>query len=357
MAQTMKAVVFKGPKWIAVEERPIPQIQESDDVICKVDYAGLCGSELHVYRGVEKKDVTGFIMGHEFVGTVVEVGSAVTSAKVGDKVVAPFTISCGTCFYCKNGQSSRCDKCKLFGSPVLEGSQAEYVRVPLANGTISKVAEGVPEGMYILMADIFPTGYFAVSNAIKMLPPSQAPSDATFVILGLGPVGICALVALMSFSPKQVFVIDSVESRLELAASLGAQPLNFGSYEGGIDGIKRRIQDATEGRGADAVIEIVGSSKALRFAYDLVRPWGGISSIGVHNAELPFSGAEMYAKNLKLQFGRCPVRSVYDEALSLLKNHFEKLRFLTNYHMSLSDAVAAYEKFDKAEVQKVIFRF
>ncbi|KAF3915883.1 hypothetical protein AA313_de0202813 [Arthrobotrys entomopaga] len=161
-----------------------------------------------------------------------------------------------------------------------------------------------------------------------MLPPSQDPSDATFVILGLGPVGICALVALQSFNPKRVFAIDSVASRLELAASLGAQPLNFMSPEDNIDmdDIKTTIQSATEGRGADVVIEIVGSSKALRFAYDLVRPWGGISSIGVHNAELPFSGAEMYAKNLKLQFGRCPVGSVYDEALDLLKVHHQKLR-------------------------------
>ncbi|EPS42676.1 hypothetical protein H072_3305 [Dactylellina haptotyla CBS 200.50] len=190
-----------------------------------------------------------------------------------------------------------------------------------------------------------------------MLPASQPPSDATFVVLGLGPVGICALVALQSFNPKNVFVIDSVESRLELAASLGAQPLNFVSHFGGIGGIKKHIQDATEGRGADVVVEIVGSSNALRFAYDLVRPWGGISSIGVHNAELPFSGAEMYAKNLKLQFGRCPVRSVYDEALELLKSHHQKLSFLTNNFMDLSDAVVAYEKFDKAEVQKVIFRF
>ncbi|KAJ6262385.1 hypothetical protein Dda_3193 [Drechslerella dactyloides] len=351
MSKTMKAIVFKGPKKIAVEERPIPTIQEPDDIICRVTHAGLCGSELHVYRGVEKKE------GHEFVGTVVETGPAVKNIKVGDKIVAPFTISCGNCFYCNHGLSSRCEKCKLFGSPALEGSQAEYVRVPLANGTVSAVTEDVPEEMYILMADIFPTGYFAASNAVKMLPSSQPPSDATFVVLGLGPVGICALVALQSFKPKRVFVIDSVESRLGLAASLGAQPLNFATYEGGIDGIKKHVQDATEGRGADVVVEIVGSSSALRFAYDLVRPWGGISSIGVHNADLPFSGAEMYAKNLKLQFGRCPVRSVYDEALDLLKGNHEKLRFLTNNQMDIADAEMAYEKFDKAEVQKVIFRF
>ncbi|EWC46170.1 hypothetical protein DRE_04548 [Drechslerella stenobrocha 248] len=357
MAGTMKAIVFKGPRQVAVEERPIPRVQEPDDIICKVNYAGLCGSELHVYRGIEKKDTIGFIMGHEFVGTVIEAGPSVKNVKVGDKIVAPFTISCGKCFYCKHGQSSRCEVCRLFGSPALEGSQAEYVRVPLANGTVSAVTEDVPEEMYVLMADIFPTGYFAASNAVKMLPPSQPLSDATFVVLGLGPVGICALVALQSFNPKRVFAIDSVESRLGLAASLGAQPLNFATYEGGIDGIKEHIHSATEGRGADVVVEIVGSSSALRFAYDLVRPWGGISSIGVHNAELPFSGAEMYAKNLKLQFGRCPVRSVYDEALELLKDHYEKLRFLTNNLVDVADAEVAYDKFDRAEVQKVIFRF
>ncbi|KAF3942201.1 hypothetical protein ABW19_dt0210191 [Dactylella cylindrospora] len=140
--------------------------------------------------------------------------------------------------------------------------------------------------MHILMADIFPTGYFAVSNAFKMLPAAQPPSEATFVVIGLGPVGICALVALLAFNPKKVFVIDSVEPRLQQAASLGAEPLNFKTYEGGMDGMKKRVLEATEGRGADVAIEIVGLSSALRTAYDLVRPWGGISSIGVHNAEV-----------------------------------------------------------------------
>ena len=221
-------------------------------------------------------------MGHEFTGTVVRTGSDVKTLAVGDKVVSPFTTSCGQCFYCQNGYSSRCVKCSLFGSPVLSGGQAEYVRIPLADGTAVKATPEIDDKALVLMADIWPTGFFGARNAFHMLQPQPA-AEATVVVIGCGPVGLCAVISALEHRPKHLFAVDSVDSRLELARSLGAEPLNFVKDR---EGMHRRVKEVTDGRGADAVIEVVGLSPALRTAFDLLRPWGVISSIGVHNAEV-----------------------------------------------------------------------
>lgn len=344
----MKAVIFNGPYNVSVEQRPIPVIQEPTDAIIKVKYTALCGSELHVFRG-HQKSPTGFIMGHEFTGEVVSVGSEVKNFKNGDKIVSPFTSSCMNCFYCNDGATSRCKYSKLFGTQLLDGAQAEYVRVPSADGTLFLAPEDKDiEKKLVLMADIFPTGYFAATNAFKDLSDAKRESSVN-VVIGCGPVGLCAIVAAKSMA-KTVYAIDTVPERLEQAKKLGAIPLNLTT-----DDPINVIKEATEGRGADTIMEIVGLSPALRLAYDLVRPWGRISSVGVHNAEIPFTGNEAYNKNISIQFGRCPVRSIFKESFDLFKQSYKQLDCLSGHIMKLDDAVEAYDLFEKKKVQKVIF--
>jgi threonine dehydrogenase-like Zn-dependent dehydrogenase len=186
------------------------------------------------------------------------------------------------------------------------------------------------------MGDIFPTGFFGTKNAFAGLG-EQKPSEATAVVVGCGPVGLCAIVAAMEYKPKHLFAIDSVESRLELAKSLGAEPLNFAKDK---EGMLARIKEVTDGRGADVVIEVVGLSPALRTAFDILRPFGFLSSIGVHNAEvshllelsptlltppqIPWDGDDAYTKNIRVQMGRCPVRAVFPEALKVLAKNQDK---------------------------------
>ncbi|CAM1502798.1 Fc.00g075740.m01.CDS01 [Cosmosporella sp. VM-42] len=349
--ETMKAVVFDGPHEVSVRDRPVPQLRDEQDIIVKVQATALCGSELHVYRGHQPSD-TGFIMGHEFTGTVDQVGSAVKSVQVGDKVVAPFTASCGDCFYCRTGGTARCAKSQLFGSKVLDGGQAEYVRVPMADGTIVKAPDTISDQALLLMADIFPTGYFGVKSAIA-LSPAQDIRESTMVVIGCGPVGLCAIISAAHHQPRHLFAVDSVDSRLELARQLGAEPLNFQADKAGM---QARIKEVTDGRGADMIVEVVGLSPALRTAFDLVRPFGAISSIGVHNAEIPWSGAEGYGKNLRFQMGRCPVRSVFSEALALLEQKQDLVGFMFDHIMPLAEAPEGYGLFDQMKVQKVIFK-
>lgn len=347
---TMKAVVFKGPHLVAIEDRPVPKIKELTDIIVKVIYTALCGSELHVFRG-HQPSPTGFIMGHEFTGTVEETGSDVRNFKKGDQIVSPFTVSCGECFYCKQGYSSRCAKVALFGTAGLDGAQAEYVRVPLADSTAMKAPEGIADNALVLMADIFPTGYFAASNAFKDLKKEQV-SEATVVLVGCGPVGLCALINAENYKPKHLLAVDSIQSRLDLAKSLGAEPWNFQTDREGLD---KRVKELTDGRGADVVIEVVGMSPALKMGFELLRPWGIISSVGVHNAEIPWSGNQAYGKNLRIQMGRCPVRSIFPQALDMLKKKQHLLGFMSDKIMPMSEAVEGYDLFDKMKVQKVVF--
>ncbi|KAK0630598.1 chaperonin 10-like protein [Bombardia bombarda] len=330
---TMKAVVFHGPGKVSVEDRPIPQLQTPKDIIVKVQATALCGSELHMYRGHEHA-TPGFVMGHEFTGTIVSAGADVKTLAIGDTVVAPFTVSCAACFYCRHGLSSRCEHSQLFGSPGLDGAQAEFVRVPFADGTAVKAPAELVDNprALILMADIFPTGFYGAKNAFSGLRESGGNVDATeatVVVVGCGPVGLCAIVAALEYKPKHLFAVDSVKSRLELARGWAR---------------------------SHAVVEVVGLSPALRTAYELLRPFGVISCIGVHNAEIPWSGEDGYNKNLRIQMGRCPVRSVFLEALAVLVKNQHKFSFMFEKMMPLSDAVEGYDLFDKMKVQKVVFK-
>ncbi|KAH6649191.1 chaperonin 10-like protein [Truncatella angustata] len=346
---TMKAVVFDRPYKVSIQDRPVPRVQDDGDIVVKVEATAICGSDLHVYRGLERT-TSGTIMGHEFTGIVVEVGPKVRTFKIGDKVVSPFTVSCGDCFYCRNGWTSRCVDCLVFGSERLDGAQAQFVRVPLADSTAFKAPEGISNNALILMADVFPTGYFGVKSAMAMSP---SVDGSTIVIIGCGPVGLCAIVSALHFRQRNIFAIDGIESRLKIAENLGAIPLNF---KDGLASMQERVWRVTEGRGADMVVEVVGKSPALRTAYELVRPFGTISSIGVHNAEIPWSGAEAYGKNLRVQMGRCPVRHVFSECLPVLEQVQTQLEFMFDHILPLSSAVEGFAAFDRMEVQKVVLK-
>lgn len=346
LPEKMRAVILKGDFEVAVEDRPVPKIQKPEDAILKVSAAGLCGSDLHPYRG-HLKCPPDFILGHEFVGEIVEKGKGVTNYKVGDRVVVPFYTACQDCFYCKRGQASRCPKGELFGNSVpantIDGGQAEYVRVPLAQTTLAPVPDGIPEEMLVLMADIFPTGFFCASRYLKDLSPEDRKTTVA-VAVGCGPVGICGITAALTMCDT-VFAIDSVPERLAEAEKIGAKPILLS------DNPAEKIKAATEGRGADVAMEFVGHGDALQLCIDLVRPFGQISTVGVHTEMLQLNGLILYGKNLTMAFGRCPVRSIFEEALALLVKEQDKVKFLCGKYMPLEEAAEAYKIFEQRKVR------
>jgi len=224
-----------------------------------------------------------------------------------------------SCWFCQYGYTNRCARSLALGTQQLDGGQAEYVRVPYADGTLKRIPEGVDEELMIMMSDIFPTGYYGAMRAVSSFQqppktgirpfglasqqervpvgsafPQQPISDAVYVCLGCGPVGLCAILTAHAKGVRTIFAVDSVDDRLAEAAKLGAIPLKLGT-----DDIPAMVLKATDGRGADAVIEVVGNKAALRSAFDLLRPCGTLSSLGFNQDELPFTALECYSKNLK----------------------------------------------------------
>ncbi|QKX60002.1 uncharacterized protein TRUGW13939_07144, partial [Talaromyces rugulosus] len=368
----MQAVIYEGPFNISVKEHPKPVIINESDAILKVQIAGICGSDLHMYRG-HQKTTTGHIMGHEFVGIVEDIGSEVSRFKVGQKVMSIFSPMCMKCWFCEHGYTNRCVNGPSFGSMSLNGGQSEYVRVPYADSTLETIPPEVSDEQMIIMCDIFPTGYYGAMKALMKLkngretaesivggtlhaPSALRPnfkqqplSEAVVVCLGCGPVGVCAVLTAKVLGAGTVYAVDSVDDRLEEARKMGAIPLNLNT-----DDISAIVKSVTGGRGADAVVESVGNQSALKLAFDVVRACGVISSIGFHQSELPFTGFEAYSKNIDLNMGRAAVRPVFGEALKVFAENQDKFADFITHRMPLAEAPKAYEIFEKHQARKVI---
>lgn len=336
----MKALTFHGTRQVAIESVPDPVVEAPTDVIVETRLTAICGSDLHVYLGRETGNDPGTPMGHEFLGTVVEVGADVVGLKRGDVVVSPFTTSCGGCFYCQCGLTCRCTRGQLYGwvekGHGLRGAQAEYVRVPLAESTAVKIPDGVDEEPALFVGDILATGFFCADMA-------DVRPGGTYAVIGCGPVGLLAIVGARELGAERTFALDILPERLALAKAFGATPVRVDE-----DDARAVLEDATDGRGADGVLEAVGSPEATRVALDLVRPGGVVSSVGVHTeAQFAFSPVEAYDKNLTYRAGRCPARHYMDRLLPLVASGKYDLGAIVSHRLPLGEAVRGYELFDQ----------
>lgn len=338
----MYALTFHGRENIHYETVPDPLILAPTDVIVQVKACAICGSDLHPYYEREKGLDHGCVMGHEFVGVVVERGKSVQKLQKGDKVMSPFTTSCGECFYCRRGLTCRCEKGQLFGwvslGHGLQGGQAEYVRVPMAEHTLVQIPEALPEETALLLGDILSTGFFCADQA------DIRPSEVQ-VIVGCGPVGLMTIWAARKLGAEQVFAIDGIPSRLRQAKAWGAIPINY-LEENPVE----IILSATMGRGADAVMEVVGSTSAGRSAFELLRPGGVFSAVGVcTDQHLSFSPVEAYDKNLTYKVGRCPARHYMEKLIEPAITETEKLNEVFTHRVPLSEGVENYQMFSNRE--------
>jgi 2-desacetyl-2-hydroxyethyl bacteriochlorophyllide A dehydrogenase len=334
----MKALTFRGKHKISFESVPDPSIQQSTDVIVKVKACAICGSDLHVYHENEKGIDHGTAMGHEFAGEIVEVGKKVVNLHKGDLVMSPFTTSCGNCFYCKSGLTSRCVHNQLFGwvekGTGLQGGQSEYVRVPMAESTLVKIPAGISLKEGILLGDVLSTGFYCASQA--GIKPS-----GTYVVIGCGPVGLMAILGAIEYGAEKVYAVDTVAARRSMAEQFGATSIDPTSTAP-LD----VIRNASEGRGADGVMEAVGSHSAVRLAFELVRPGGTVSSVGVCTDDyIAFSPVEAYNKNLTYRIGRCPARYMMDKLAPMVQNKKYNIESIFSHSLPLSEGVSAYDMF------------
>jgi 2-desacetyl-2-hydroxyethyl bacteriochlorophyllide A dehydrogenase len=343
----MRAVTFQAPMEVRVEDRPDPVLESPDDAIVAIEASGICGSDLHIYHGRVKME-PGFTIGHEFVGRVVEAGDAVTRVAVGDRVCGCFHTACGTCFYCMRGIYQKCERVRVFGHGqalgALPGTQAERALVPMANLTLRPVPHGVADDVALFAGDVMGTAYHAVQcSAIR-------PGDSV-AILGLGPVGLCAVQLAVAAGAGPVLAVDTVDARLEVARSFGAVPVHLTEEKP-----RDLVRSLTEGRGVAAAIDAVGHPDALDLAIRLARNAGTVVAIGVYAEPCQVHMGVVWIKGLTLRTGQANVIGHVDRVLGMLAAGTLDPTPLVTHHMSLDDAPDGYAVYDRREALKIVLR-
>ena len=380
----MRAVCWQGTRDIQVETVPDPKILNPRDAIVKITTTAICGSDLHLYNGYNPTMQKGDILGHEFMGEVVELGHAVKNVKIGDRVVVPFTISCGSCFFCSRDLSSLCDNSNpnagmvekaigtspsgLFGYSHMTGGyaggQAEYARVPFADVGLFKIPDGLTDEQVVFLTEIFPTGYMAAENC-------QIQQGDTVAIWGCGPVGQFAIRSAFMLGADRVIAIDSVPERLQMAKDGGAEVINYEEVEHEEVRLVEALKEMTGGRGPDAVMDAVGMEahgmglegfydramqavkletdrpNVLRQAIIACRKGGTVSVPGVYTGlvdKIPM-GAFMN-KGLTMKTGQTHVHRYLRPLLEHVQNGKIDPSFVITHSLSLEKAAHGYEIFN-----------
>ncbi|MDH5371907.1 MAG: alcohol dehydrogenase catalytic domain-containing protein [Acidimicrobiia bacterium] len=336
----MQGLLFQGVRQIEYrDDLPEPTIEQSANAIIAVSRAGLCGSDLHTYEGRETAR-PGVVPGHEAVGQIVEAGDEVSRFTQGDRVLVAFTTSCGKCHACRHGLAARCRLGQLFGwgdptnleAPALHGGQASMLRVPLADGTLVRIPAGMSDEQAVLLTDNLPTGWYAAERSD---PVAGEPA----MVVGLGSVGLSAIVSLRSLGAHPIFAVDPIEDRLMRSERLGAIPMSPG--------------DAGLPADLPAVVEAAGTAGAQAFAFRSVRPGGTLSVIAVQTEiTFPFTPIEAYDSNITVRFGRAPVRSVLDRILPMIEDGRLSVpdeAVVTHPAEPLSEGPSLYRRFAERE--------
>ena len=306
----MKALVYHGPGQKAWETVPDPKIINSTDVIVKVDTTTICGTDLHILKGDVPAVTDGRVLGHEGVGTVIEVGGAVGSIAVGDRVIISCISSCGSCSYCHQQLPAHCLDGEgtagigwIFGH-LIDGTQAEYVRVPFADGSLHKLPEGVSDEAAVMLSDILPTGFeIGVRNG------RTKPGDVVAVV-GAGPVGLSAIMTAGLYGASRIIAIDLDQNRLEQAKTFGASDgVNSGQADW-----KDAVYAMTDGFGVDVAIEAVGVPQTFEMCTELVRPGGTVANVGVHGKSAELKLQDLWIKDVAITTGLVSATTTPDAA-------------------------------------------
>lgn len=341
----MRAVTFQAPGEVLVTDVPEPEISDPGDAIVRIEATGVCGSDLHIYHGRVRIE-PGFTIGHEYVGTVLAVGEAVQSVAVGDRVLGCFQTACGRCFFCRRGCFHKCEHSRTFGHGAalgsLQGTQAEQALIPGADLVLRKIPSGMSDEAALFAGDVMGTGYHAVVESGLCAGDSVA-------VLGLGPVGLCAVQAARAAGAARVIAVDTVPERLAMAESFGAQAVHL------TDGDPRgAAREATEGRGVDVCIDAVGHPQAFDLALRLTRKCGTVHAVGVYAERAEVHMGVLWIKSLCVCAGHANVIAHVDRVLAMMSAGLLDPTPLVTHHMALEEAAEAYALYDRHEALKIV---
>ena len=334
----MRALVYHGPGQKSWDDVPDPTLQADTDAIVRVHVTTLCGTDLHILKGDVPAVVDGRILGHEAVGTVIQIGSAVTSVKAGDRVVVSCVSACGRCRYCREGVYGQClgGGGWILGNTI-DGTQAETVRVPFADTSTYLLPAGLDDEAALMLSDILPTSY-----EVGVINGHVQPGD-TVAIVGAGPIGLSAILAAKLFSPGHIVAIDLADARLEAAKQFGADVTINPSRED----VAEQIATLTSGLGVDVAIEAVGTPATFEMCTRLVRPGGHVANIGVHGAAATLHLEDLWSRNVTITTGLVDTWSTPTLLKLVCSDQLDAKRFVT-HHFDLSDIVNAYDTFVRA---------
>ena len=333
----MKAVVYKGKGKIALENRPVPKIQDDRDAIIKVTLTTICSSDIHIKHGAVPRAVPGTILGHEFVGRVVETGSAVKKINPGDRVSVNVETFCGECFFCKRGFVNNCtdpDGGWALGCRI-DGGQAEYVRIPFADNGLTVIPDHVSDEQALFNGDILSTGYWAAK--IGEINPAD-----TVAVIGAGPAGLCTMMCARLYTPARIIAIDTDEYRLNLAKEKGLADITLVP---GRDDLEKVIKELTDGRGADTVFEVAGGTDTFQTAWKIARPNAVVVVVAMYEEAQELPLPDMYGKNLVFKTGGVD-GSYCREIMDLTACGKLDAGFLITHRCSLNDIMNAYHIFE-----------
>ena len=334
----MKALVYHGPGQKAWEEVPEPTIENDTDAVVRVDAVTICGTDLHILKGDVPAVTDGRTLGHEAVGTVIEVGSSVRNVKPGDRVLVSCITACGSCRFCREGRYGQC----LGGGGwilghLVDGTQAEFVRVPFADTSTFAIPEGVSDEEVLMLADIGPTGY-----EVGVLNGRVSPGD-TVVVVGAGPIGLSVIMGAKLFSPARIVAVDLADSRLEAAKQFGADVVINPSREDAVEIVK----SLTGGLGADVAVEAVGVPESFEQCTALVRPGGTVANAGVHGGPAVLHLEDLWIKDVTITTGLVDTYST-PTLLKLVASHQIDLARFVTHRFAMDDFMEAYDVFSAA---------
>jgi len=333
----MKALVYRGPGHKTVEDHPVPRIEKSTDAIVKITKTTICGTDLHILRGDVPTCAPGRILGHEGVGTIADAGVGVTGFARGDPVLISCISSCGKCEYCRKGMYSHCTAGGWILGNVIDGTQAEYVRIPHADTSLYRIPAGADEEALVMLSDILPTGFECGVLNGKVQPGS------TVVIVGAGPIGLAALLTAQFYSPATIIMVDLDDNRLATARQFGATGMVNSS-----DGrAAATILKLTDGRGADTVIEAVGIPATFELCEDIVAPGGVIANVGVHGTSASIHLERLWDRNITITTRLVDTVSTPLLLKTVQSGKIDPKRLVT-HRFKLEDIMGAYETFANA---------
>ena len=336
-AVTMKALVYHGPGRSAWEDKPRPHIENPTDVIVRVNKTTICGTDLHILKGDVPSVTDGRILGHEGTGTVEEVGPGVSRFTIGARVLISCITACGVCEYCKRAMYSHCSTGGWILGNTIDGTQAEYVRIPHADMSLHEIPTGADEDAMVMLSDILPTGL-----ECGVLNGQVKPGD-TVAIVGSGPIGLAALLTAQLYSPSEIIVIDLDDNRLAVAKKLGATR-TVNSTDGKAAQV---VSELTAGRGVDVAIEAVGVPATFDICQDIVTAGGHLANIGVHGRSVELHLERLWSHNIVLTT-RLVDASTVPVLLKMVMSGKIKPGALISHHFKLADIEQAYETFGNA---------